>query len=155
MKKRVLAALVPAALLGAGPAFANGWYGQGSYPAGVHGAAYGPQDWHGNGYPNGHYPARPGYGQQGSWRWTPALANAIRTDVQDLKNQIDRAYYRHRIGRNDAVQLRREALDIQRHSVWARRDGLSRDEVRILQDRVNRVRDQLRLERRDWYNWRG
>jgi len=136
MKKLILAALVPAALLGMAPAAsAQNWQNNG---------------YHGNGY-NG--PSR-GYDQR-NWRYSPQLADAIRRDVQDLKNQIDRAYAKRRIGRNDAVELRREALDIQRQSVWSRRGGLSRDEVRMIQDRVNSVRSRLRLERRDWVNWRG
>lgn len=142
MKKIILAALVPAALAGLAPAAsAQNWQG------------------HGYGQNNGYYGNRDhdqsrGYGNR-NWRYSPQLAEAIRSDVQNLKNQIDRAAYRHRINRNDAIQLRREALDIQSHSVWARRGGLSRDEVRTLQDRVNSVRRALRLEQRDWVNWRG
>ena len=90
-----------------------------------------------------------------AWQLTPARNNQIRQDIASLRTAIDRAAARRTISQREAVGLRNEARGIQQlHRNYAR-NGLSRAEVRTLQDRVNRVRVALRMERRDWDGRRG
>ena len=89
------------------------------------------------------------------WRMTPARNSEIRQDIQQLNRAIDRAAARRTISQREATGLRRQARDVQRLYAHYQRDGLSRDEVRQLQSRVNSVRVALRMERRDWDHRRG
>lgn len=90
-----------------------------------------------------------------AWQLTPARNAEIRQDVASLRNAIDRAAARRTISQREAAGLRSEARAIQQTHQRYARDGLSRAEVRTLQDRVNRVRVALRMERRDWDGHRG
>lgn len=90
-----------------------------------------------------------------AWALTPARNAEIRSDIQRLRADIDRAQARRTISPREASGLRREAADIQRQYAAFSRGRLDRNEVRRLQDRVNDVRAHLRMERRDWDGRRG
>lgn len=89
------------------------------------------------------------------WGLTPARGAQIRQDINSLNNAIDRAAARRTISWREAQGLRRQARDVQRTYAQYQRGGLTRAEVRNLQDRVNSVRVALRMERRDWDGRRG
>jgi len=99
---------------------------------------------------DGHHAA-----QQQAWQLTPARSSQIRQDIGALSTAIDRAAARRTISPREASGLRRQALEVQRLYGQYARGGLTRPEVRTLQDRVNSVRVALRMERRDWDNRRG
>jgi hypothetical protein len=90
-----------------------------------------------------------------SWRLQPSVQRQIQTDINQLNNQISRAQQRRTISQREAVGLRRDALSLQRLYNNYRRNGLDRVEVSRLESQVNRLRQNLRLERRDWDNRRG
>jgi hypothetical protein len=102
---------------------------------------------------NGHRQMQNGW-QQG-WQMTPARSNAIRQDINQLSNQIDRAAARRTISPREANGLRRQARSVQQLYMSYQRGGLTRAEVTTLQNRVNQVRAGLRMERLDWDNRRG
>jgi hypothetical protein len=91
-----------------------------------------------------------GHGAPMAWRLTPARAAQIRQDISQLNGQIDQAARRRTVSAREAGSLRSQARDVQRlYASYARR-GLTRGEVQTLQNRVNKVRVALRMERRDW-----
>jgi len=139
MKKLILAALIPATVGLAAPAFAQpvppppgGWH---------NGSGYG-----GPGYGRPGY-GRPGYG--GGWM-NPQRNAAIRSDIDGLSFAIDRAQQNRTISYREANGLRRDVYGIQRAYRIAARNGLSRQDVHDLARRVNLVRMKLRMERADW-----
>ncbi|KMS53497.1 hypothetical protein V474_22555 [Novosphingobium barchaimii LL02] len=86
---------------------------------------------------------------------TPVRNANIRADISGLRAQIDRAAARRTISQREATGLRRDAADVQRlYSSYAR-GGLSAQETRILQNRVNKVYTALHMERRDYDGRRG
>ncbi|HUD30912.1 MAG TPA: hypothetical protein VMQ93_18755 [Novosphingobium sp.] len=88
-------------------------------------------------------------------RYTPNRNYNIRTDIQGLRANIDRAAARRTISQREATGLRRDAADIQRlYSSYAR-GGLSAGETRTLANRVNKVYASLRMERHDYDGRRG
>jgi hypothetical protein len=90
--------------------------------------------------------------------WTPERTNAIRQQIWQLDRQIDRAERRREISRNEARQLKRQVNQLRNQYNRFARNGLTFQEVRYLQDGVNRVRVRLRAERLDWDRedyWRG
>ncbi|MFC0205902.1 hypothetical protein [Novosphingobium soli] len=88
-------------------------------------------------------------------RYTPARNASIRSDIQALRSQIDRAAARRTISQREATGLRRDAADVQRLYSQYARGGLSGQETRVLVNRVNKVRVALRLERHDYDGRRG
>lgn len=90
-----------------------------------------------------------------AWRLTPARNNEIRQDVNSLDRAITQAAQRRTISQREAQGLRRQANDVKRLYGQYARNGLDRNEVRNLQQRVNSVRVALRMERRDWDGRRG
>jgi len=90
-----------------------------------------------------------------AWRMTPARNTEIRQDINSLDRTIDRAVQRRTISQREATGLRRQANDVKRLYAQYARNGLDRNEVRNLQQRVNSVRVALRMERRDWDGRRG
>ncbi len=72
-----------------------------------------------------------------------------------LQRRIDRAHRNGAISNREATGLRRQARDVQRMYNRYGRNGFSRSEVAQLESQVNRIRQELRLERRDWDNRRG
>jgi hypothetical protein len=126
MKKLTLTAMIAATLMGvASPAMAQP---MGTQPMGRHNDA---------------------------WALTPARNNQIRSDINGLSRAIDRAQARRTISPREAQGLRRDANNVRNLYARYARGGLDRQEVRDLQGRVNGVRQQLRLERRDWDGQRG
>ena len=89
------------------------------------------------------------------WRVQPAAARQIQSDIAQLNTQISRAQQRRTISPREANALRRQALQLQRTHNRFSRNGLDRSEVRQLESQVNGLRQQLRLERRDWDGRRG
>jgi len=89
------------------------------------------------------------------WRLQPTAQREIRGDIAQLQNQIQRAAQRRTISQREAAGLRREAQGIRQLLNRYSRNGLSRAEVTALEVRVNRLRQRLRLERRDWDGRRG
>ena len=90
--------------------------------------------------------------------WTPERTNAIRNQIWQLDRAIDRAERNRRISRQEARSLNRDVRALRNQYQVYSRNGLNFQEVRYLQDRVNRVRNRLRMERLDWDRedyWRG
>jgi uncharacterized protein YdcH (DUF465 family) len=90
-----------------------------------------------------------------SWRLRPAVRTQIQADINQLERQIDRAAQRRTISQREATGLRRQALRLQRDYNRFSRNGLDRSEVAQLEVETNRLRQRLRLERRDWDGRRG
>ena len=85
---------------------------------------------------------------------TPGRANAIRSEIQQLQNRVNRNDWRGRISEREARALR---SDVQRLSYNFRaynRNGLNNWEMRTLQQQINSVRARLQMERRDSDNRR-
>lgn len=78
----------------------------------------------------------------------------IRADIAGLRAKIDRAQARRTISAREANGLRRDAADIQRTYANYARGGLSVQETRNLQNRVDKVEFALRAERHDRNNHR-
>lgn len=90
-----------------------------------------------------------------AWRIQPAVHHQIERDINQLDRRIDRAAQRRAISPREATSLRRDASRLQRSYYRFARNGLDRREVAQLERQVNRLHQQLRLERRDWDNRRG
>jgi hypothetical protein len=82
-------------------------------------------------------------------RPTPGRDNQIRTDINNLSRSIDRAIARRTISNREATGLRRDAAEIQRLYGQYARNGLTQTEQRTLRNRVDRIENALRNERRD------
>ena len=96
------------------------------------------------------------FGQPGFW--TGERLNTIRQQIWQLDNAVLRADQRDTITNREARQLRRQVQRLRVTYNGYARNGLSFQEVRILQNEVNRVRQQLRLSRLDWDRqdyWQG
>jgi hypothetical protein len=89
------------------------------------------------------------------WSVQPRVAQEIRSDINQLQNQIQRAQQRRAISAREAVGLRRQAVNLRQLLARYNRNGLDRAEVRSLESQVNNLRQRLRLERRDWDGRRG
>jgi hypothetical protein len=90
--------------------------------------------------------------------WTPERSNAIRQQIWRLDRQVERATQNRTLSRREAMNLRRDVASLRNQYQIYNRNGLNFQEVRYLQDRVNRIRTRLRLERADWDRedyWRG
>jgi hypothetical protein len=81
--------------------------------------------------------------------------SSVRSDINDLRRDVDRAAARRAISQREANTLRREANQIQRLYASYARNGLSQKEVRTLERKVDRVHIALRKERRDRDGRRG
>ncbi|HKT86133.1 MAG TPA: hypothetical protein VJQ77_08620 [Novosphingobium sp.] len=88
-------------------------------------------------------------------RYTPVRNDAVRSDINGLRRDIDRAAARRAISEREARGLRRDAADIQRLYASYARNGLTRWEVQNLQRKVDRVHVALHMERRDHDRRRG
>jgi hypothetical protein len=84
------------------------------------------------------------------WRIRPAARVQINQDINQLNRQIVRAERRHRITRREALTLRSQAAQLRSLYYRYNRNGLTRNEVRTLEWRANRIRANLRLSRRNW-----
>lgn len=88
-------------------------------------------------------------------RYSPVRNASIRSDIHDLRRDIDRAAARRTISEREARGLHRQAADIQRLYASYARGGLDRWEVQNLQRKVDRVHVALHMERRDHDRRRG
>lgn len=95
-----------------------------------------------------------GYNNRG-WQMTPQRTAMIRADIEQLDMAIDRSVQRRTISPREAQGLRMQARDVKRLYYGYSRNGLDRNEVYALEQRVNQIRGRLQMERRDWNNWRG
>jgi Spy/CpxP family protein refolding chaperone len=85
-----------------------------------------------------------------NWRPSANVQRQIQGDINQLERQIERSQQRRVISQREGQRLRRDAVQLQRTFNRFSRNGLDRNEVRQLEASVNQVRQQLRLERRDW-----
>lgn len=99
----------------------------------------------GYGYGHGH-----GYGNR-----TPARAEAIRDQLDQLQARVNRADHRDRVSDREAYGLRRDIAQTRQQFRDYNRDGLSDREFRTLQSRIDRIRFSLHMERADWDRRRG
>ena len=93
-----------------------------------------------------------GYGDHGrNWgnHQTPARAEAIRNQIAMLEQRVNRSDNRDRISEREAWGLRREVRDIREQFRVFNRDGLNDREFRTLQNRIDRAKDRLHVERTD------
>ena len=95
-----------------------------------------------------------GYNNRG-WQMTPQRSAMIRADIEHLDGAINRSADRRTISPREAQGLRMLARDLKRMYWGYSRNGLDRNEVYALEQRVNQIRGRLQMERRDWNNWRG
>jgi len=84
------------------------------------------------------------------WRVRPAARVQINQDINQLNRQIVRAQRRHTITRREALTLRSQSAQLRSLYYRYSRNGLTRGEVWTLESRVNRIRANLRLSRRNW-----
>ena len=82
--------------------------------------------------------------------WTPERSEAIRTQIWDLDRDVDRAAQSRAVSRGEAMRLRNDVRSLRATFQSYNRNGLDFREVRLLQDRVNRIRTRLQLKRLDW-----
>ncbi|MDP3403268.1 MAG: hypothetical protein Q8S03_01180 [Brevundimonas sp.] len=93
-------------------------------------------------YGRGH--DRGGYGHGGGYG-----GGGLNAEQARLADRIDRAAYNGRISRREAQNLRWQLTEYQRIEWRYRRDGLSGWERRDLEQRLDRIRRDLREDRRD------
>lgn len=124
-KKALLSLLAASAVAIATPALAQSYGGHGGG--------------HGGGYNGGH-----GGGYNGGWN-----GGGLNGEQAQLAQRIDRAAYRGAISRREAQDLRHQLNQYERLEYRYRRDGLSRWERNDLSQRLDRIRWQLREDRRD------
>ena len=79
----------------------------------------------------------------------------IGQQINQLHSQIARAEQNRRISPREANGLRRQAMNVQRNFRQFSRDGLNRREHAVLQQQVQQIRHNLRVERRDADRRRG
>ena len=103
-----------------------------------------------NGYDNRGRDNR-GYNNRG-WQMTPQRNEMIRADIERLDMAISRSQARRTISPREAAGLRMQARDVKRMYYGYSRDGLNRNEVYALEQRVHQIRSRLQMERRDWNN---
>ncbi len=101
----------------------------------------------------GDHDGRGGYGQGygGGYNggWNGGGNGGLNGEQARLAQRIDRAAYSGRISRREAQSLRWQLDEYQRVEWRYRRDGLSNWERRDLENRLDRIRRDLREERRD------
>ncbi len=82
-------------------------------------------------------------------RGTPGRAQAIRSQLNQLEQRINRSDNRDRISEREAYGLRREVRAIAGQFRSFNRNGLDNREFRTLQIRIDRVKVRLQVERHD------
>lgn len=100
-------------------------------------------------YPAPHYPAQSRHAEYHMGHGTPARAEAIRNQLAQLEMRVNRNDNRDRISEREAASLRREIRDVRSQLRAFNRNGLDNREFRILETRIDRVRDRLHIERSD------
>lgn len=86
---------------------------------------------------------------------TPARADAIRGQLDQLQNRINRSDRRDHVSEREATGLRRDLWSVRDQFRRFNRDGLNRREFSILQNRIDSLRMRLHMERSDWNDHRG
>ena len=89
------------------------------------------------------------YGGNAWGHHTPARANAIRAQIDDLQRRVDRNDFRGRISDREASGLRQDVRRLQNQFRFFNRDGLDNREMRVLENRVQNIRSRLQFERHD------
>ena len=118
---------------------------------------YGHQDHARPGQHNSQRPGTPDHARPGQpninhhvmGRPTPGSQSNIRSEINDLNRQINRAEERRTISKREANTLKRDVTQVQRLYTSYARNGLSRDETRTLQNRVDRIQSALKKHSRD------
>ena len=82
--------------------------------------------------------------------WTPIRADIVRDGINALDADIDRADNNDTISEREAADLRTRLRSLRDQFHHMNGNGLTRAEVRALQDRTNYIRSRLRLEKLDW-----
>ncbi|SFF84492.1 hypothetical protein SAMN05518801_102153 [Novosphingobium sp. CF614] len=82
-------------------------------------------------------------------RHTASRGAMIRSDINDLRRDIDRASARRMISQREAAGLRRDTAGIQHLYADYARGGLNGRELQSLQRKIDRVRGALHMERHD------
>lgn len=93
-----------------------------------------------NGYAHGH---------RQDDRYGASRSALIRSNIENLRRDIDRAAARRMISEREAAGLRRDANSINRTYISYARNGLSPREQQTLQHRIDRVHGALHMERHD------
>lgn len=88
--------------------------------------------------------ARPSYDHS-----TPARAEAIRHQIEELQQRVARNDRRDRISEREAAGLRNDVRRLRDQFRTYNRNGLSDSEFRTLERRIKAIRDRLHDERRD------
>ncbi|MDD3798713.1 MAG: hypothetical protein PHE36_05990 [Novosphingobium sp.] len=93
---------------------------------------------------------------------TPATAESrpqngvqVRQEIAQLDRQIDRARARHTISVREAARLHGQVDRLENLYARYARNGLTRAELRTLDNRIDRVKRQLHVERSDNNDHRG
>ncbi len=73
----------------------------------------------------------------------------IEREIAQLERQVNRSDNRDRISEREAASLRRDVAQLRWTYRSYARNGLSSNEVRTLQDRIQRIRHRLQNERND------
>lgn len=77
---------------------------------------------------------------------TPARAEAIRHQIDELQRDVARNDRRDHISEREATALRRDVRDLQDQFRAYNRNGLSNAEMNTLEARIHRLRDRLHRE---------
>lgn len=80
---------------------------------------------------------------------TPGRANAIRSEIQQLQNRVNRSDWRGRISEREARGIRNDVARLTSNFRAYNRNGLNNWEMRTLQQQIQSVRARLQFERRD------
>jgi len=80
---------------------------------------------------------------------TPYRSDGIRNQIEELAKRVNRSDNRDRISEREARALRSDVRRLQGQYRAFNRDGLQRNEVRTLQQRIDQIKVRLRYERKD------
>jgi Spy/CpxP family protein refolding chaperone len=83
------------------------------------------------------------------WDHNNGQANAIRQQIEQLRQRIARIDARDRISEREAAGLRRAVHNLREQFRDFNRNGLSQREAQILRQRIQQIRARLQFERRD------
>ncbi len=102
------------------------------------------QGWQHNGQHNG----SPGH-------FTPARAEAIRAQLNELQRRVERNDRRDNLSGREYAGLRHDIASVRNQFQRANRNGLTDVEFRVLSRRIDNIRARLRMERADWNDHRN
>jgi hypothetical protein len=86
---------------------------------------------------------------------TPAAQRQIRAEIEQLSQRISQAEARRAISHREAQALRRQSIQVQRNFHAFSRNGIDRREYAVLNNALQQIRQNLRVERRDNDRRRG